>query len=1151
MATIKEDGALLSQYAYADKGIKVGDSVGQYIAVEVSYDSSNNFRGVLFQNTINQQYVLAFTGTDFGNELDRGTNLDMFAYNTGSQGVPDQFASAGVFTANMIDKYGLNASNTILVGHSEGGSEAMYFGATTGFITYTYNAYGVGNFNGIQDGSYLNIHNYVTYLDFVSRLPGSDMIGATTMVGDTTFADMAGHGITNFLDPNIWTTNVVNGITDVQNFGFWHDMGITVENAGKILTNLSDYLHLSDTSGLTDEDLTAALIMASVDGNSKLILDDGSIIYLASNSLNGLGNVISATYQNTNGFMFDQNSFFFDVSGGFLGNITSFDPENTLSPYTSISSVSDLLESFQQNMTLNSMEAAQIYSSMFSGSSSEFKDFLFYSWDDKYGDNDFWLEKQNDPIWTQYRNDSDIIWTTDDYMAAVAIYNDVYFGDYYHDVVNGTTNVPTDNTELIAYSDWSNNAGISFDGVSVNASYGSNGGGASFSISFSFPVVLDLDGDGVELTSVIDSKAWFDITGDGTMHQTGWVGADDGLLVFDENGDGKITTAREIAFADRTVADDTDLEALKTEFDSNNDGKLDAGDNEFGKFYIWQDKNSDGESDDGELLTLPQAGISSMDLIGSKIDPYMVDGNKINAFTTYIRTDGTVGMGADVALAYDNTGYTTGSANGYMTIRQTGSEAVYAMATSATPLVLNLSIAKLDGAIGNQGNDTLDANSKNTSVILEGLEGDDILKGGAGDDWLDGGEGIDTLEGGKGNDTYVIDNILELNNLKEVMFDNTSYRDTIVYNSSEDLKFDLSSYEKEIESFYSGAGNDVLVYSYNFETQHLYRYGGHVSTLFIHGGDGDDVIYGNNLNDLLVGGNGNDILNGWGGNDIYVFNRGDGIDTIAEFSEKYVVVKKHKWYQGTSSDKYGYVEANGGDDTIRFGEGIALDNIDIKLIDSDLLVGIRNAGDVSDIETLSDRILIKDFLNSFRAIENLSFADGTTVSLASISGLNIGTSSIDTIIGSAGSDIINSKAGADTLSGGEGNDVFIFDTVFSEQVMGLTKVATFGSLSRSTYGIIEKSNGNIDTISDFEAGKDIIYLDNVIFKKLTDGPLEIDNFGANPTGTALDANDYILYNTTTGTLSYDADGNDKGAAVVFATLANKTTDLSHQDFYVM
>lgn len=284
---------------------------------------------------------------------------------------------------------------------------------------------------------------------------------------------------------------------------------------------------------------------------------------------------------------------------------------------------------------------------------------------------------------------------------------------------------------------------------------------------------------------------------------------------------------------------------------------------------------------------------------------------------------------------------------------------------------------------------------------------------------------------------------------------------------------------------------------------------------------------------------------------IYLFSIGDGIDTIAEFSENYVVVKKHKWYQGTSSDKYGYVEANGGDDTIQFGEGIALDNINIKLIGSDLLVGIRNAGDVSDIETLSDRILIKDFLNSFRTIENLSFADGTTVSLSSISGLNIGTSSSDTIIGSAGNDIINGKKGADMLSGGEGNDVFIFDTVFSEQAMGLTTVMTFGSIRSSVYGMIEKSNGNIDTISDFEAGKDIIYLDNAIFKKLSDGSLGIDNFVVNSTGNADDANDYIIYNKSNGTLSYDADGNGKGATVVFATLANKPTDLSHQDFYVM
>ncbi len=459
---------------------------------------------------------------------------------------PEQFVNASDFIDNAMNIYGINVSNTIIVGHSLGGSLAEYGGMKTGFRTYTYNAYGIGNiYDGIDVDKYQNIDNYITFNDFVSRLPTSEMVGNVHVVGDASYNLGYGHSASNFTNSNIW--NTIKTIDDSQDYGksIWStfaDMAsdgyYIINPTQKVIHDLFDsatydlktLLHLSDASGITDEELTAALIMANVDGNSKLILDDGSIIYLASNSLNGLGNVISATYQNTNGFTFDKNSFFFDTSGGLLGNITYFDPENTLSPYTSISSVSDLLESFQTSMVLNSMEAAEIYSSAFSGSSSEFKDFLFYSWDDKYGDNDFWLEKQDDPIWTQYRNDSEILWATNSYMSAVAAYNDVVFGDYYHDVLNGTANIPTGNVELMAYSDWSSNSGVSFDGVSVNASYGSSGGGASFSISFSFPVALDLDGDGVELTSVIDSKAWFDITGDGTMHQTGWVGADDGLL---------------------------------------------------------------------------------------------------------------------------------------------------------------------------------------------------------------------------------------------------------------------------------------------------------------------------------------------------------------------------------------------------------------------------------------------------------------------------------------------------------------------------------------------------------------------------------------------------------------------------------------------
>ncbi|MDD4949229.1 hypothetical protein, partial [Sulfuricurvum sp.] len=62
----------------------------------------------------------------------------------------------------------------------------------------------------------------------------------------------------------------------------------------------------------------------------------------------------------------------------------------------------------------------------------------------------------------------------------------------------------------------------------------------------------------------------------------------------------------------------------------------------------------------------------------------------------------------------------------------------------------------------------------------------------------------------------------------------------------------------------------------------------------------------------------------------------------------------------------------------------------------------------------------------------------------------------------------------------------------------------------------------------------------------TTGALNTAFLKANATGTATDANDYILYNTTTGTLSYDADGNGATVAVQFATLtghpAVTTTD---------
>jgi Ca2+-binding EF-hand superfamily protein len=97
--------------------------------------------------------------------------------------------------------------------------------------------------------------------------------------------------------------------------------------------------------------------------------------------------------------------------------------------------------------------------------------------------------------------------------------------------------------------------------------------------------------------------------------QSGWVGKDDGLLVFDKNNNGKIDDGSEL-FGNNTILSNGNkaangFEALK-DLDSNNDGKIDNQDTNFNNLKIWQDKNSDGKLDEGELLSLAQAGVKSL-----------------------------------------------------------------------------------------------------------------------------------------------------------------------------------------------------------------------------------------------------------------------------------------------------------------------------------------------------------------------------------------------------------------------------------------------------------------------------------------------------------------------------------------------------------
>jgi Ca2+-binding RTX toxin-like protein len=165
------------------------------------------------------------------------------------------------------------------------------------------------------------------------------------------------------------------------------------------------------------------------------------------------------------------------------------------------------------------------------------------------------------------------------------------------------------------------------------------------------PTVLDLDGDGVELISLDQSTARFDMLGDGTRHRTGWVGGDDGLLALDINGDGLISTRGEIDFTGDLFPN---LAALSA-YDGNHDGMLSAADAQWDSFKVWQDIDQDGETDAGELRGLTEAGIASISLQSDGATSTQA-GNVIHGGSTYTATNGTVHQTVDVGFAVDPVG---------------------------------------------------------------------------------------------------------------------------------------------------------------------------------------------------------------------------------------------------------------------------------------------------------------------------------------------------------------------------------------------------------------------------------------------------------------------------------------------------------------
>ncbi|WP_370874330.1 hypothetical protein [Brevundimonas nasdae] len=128
------------------------------------------------------------------------------------------------------------------------------------------------------------------------------------------------------------------------------------------------------------------------------------------------------------------------------------------------------------------------------------------------------------------------------------------------------------------------------------------------------PIVFDLGGDGLELTSVESSMVVSRLSS-GEYARTSWVGPTNGILAYDRNGDGQINNLSEISFVQDREGAKTDLEGLQA-WDTNGDGKLNALDEGWSKLKIWVDRNQNGRSTAQELRTLEEAGIVEIDLTG-------------------------------------------------------------------------------------------------------------------------------------------------------------------------------------------------------------------------------------------------------------------------------------------------------------------------------------------------------------------------------------------------------------------------------------------------------------------------------------------------------------------------------------------------------
>ncbi len=161
------------------------------------------------------------------------------------------------------------------------------------------------------------------------------------------------------------------------------------------------------------------------------------------------------------------------------------------------------------------------------------------------------------------------------------------------------------------------------------------------------PILVDLNGDGVK-TTTLENGVYFDHEVDAFAEKSAWVDENDGILVIDKNGNGVIDNGGEI-FGDNYIKSDNSkatsgFDALK-DLDSNNDGIISVEDESFGLIKILKG--------DGELISLEEAGIVSIDLNNTSVGSVDENGNTLVSSGSFVKSDGSIGSLGDFNLVVD------------------------------------------------------------------------------------------------------------------------------------------------------------------------------------------------------------------------------------------------------------------------------------------------------------------------------------------------------------------------------------------------------------------------------------------------------------------------------------------------------------------